>query len=93
MRSQVNDHDKHTILIDFVYDSVLISQPRGAMTLPIATKGLIVESTYQAQPCWSRQLDNVFPFLVTFEYLFRRSPNTTQDVPMLEYLPHTIYDI
>jgi hypothetical protein len=42
MRNQVNDHDKQSFVFDLVYDSVLFPQTRGAMTLPIAAKWLIL---------------------------------------------------
>jgi len=93
MSGQIDNQHEQSFLLDAIDNSILVSQPGGTVTFPLATERLVVESLNEPESDGTGDLDDVFPLFVPFENIVRRLPNSTLNVAMLEHLPHILNSI
>ena len=90
MSGQVYDQYKQSLFLDAIDNPILVSKLGRTVTFPFAAQWLVVETPNEPESGWTRDLNDVFPLLVPFEYIFRRLPNSALNVAMLEDLPHIL---
>jgi hypothetical protein len=73
MRRHVNHLKQSLFVVHPINHPILETQTRRAMTLPVSTEGLIVESLDQSQSRWAGDPCDVFPLLVSLQDLARGS--------------------
>ena len=93
MSGQVDDQHEQSFLLDAIDHSILASQSGRTVSFPIATERLVIKSPNEPQPGRTRDLNDVLPFFVPLENVFRRFPNLALNVAMLENLPHILYSV
>ena len=89
MSRQIDDLNDHVLFLDPINDSILVSEPRGSMSLPLAAKRLISKSLDTAKPLGAGDDNDIFPLFISLQNLDRNLGNTSCYATMLKYLPHT----
>lgn len=63
------------------------------MPLPFTAERFVIEATNQSQTAGSRDFNNILPFFVSFQDVFRQLSYAPLNVPMFEDCPHTVFSI
>jgi hypothetical protein len=75
---------------DLVDEPILCTQAGGAIPLPLASQGLIMQTLDQPETAGPRNPDDVLPLLITFQNLNWESVELATKALVLVDLPHTI---
>lgn len=63
------------------------------MSLPLTLQRFIVKTPDQSQALWSRNIDNVLPFLIAFQDVRGKSIELPVDTSVFKDLPHILNNI
>jgi len=66
------DLNYEAIRLYSINDSVLLVEPRRSIPLPVSSKRFVSEASDPSEAQRARQPDNILPFFITLEYIFRQ---------------------
>lgn len=93
MGRHIYDQHEKFILLNPIDNPKLLTEPGGSVTLPLTSERLIVKAPNQPQPLRARDLNDVFPLLVSLENIVGQLTNAPLNVAVFENLPHMVFSI